>query len=240
MTRLSVNINKIALLRNSRGQNIPNVLQVAQDCILFGAQGITVHPRPDGRHIKVSDVYELKANIEVELNVEGYPSPDFIKMILEVKPTQCTLVPDPPQALTSQTGWDTQTHLHFLKEIVQTLKEAKIRTSIFLNPDPTLVDSAAQTGTQRIELFTGPYAQQFEQNPEMALQPYIETAKLALEAGLELNAGHDLNLKNLNFLISHIPQIKEVSIGHALICDALYYGLKETIQKYRQALIIEN
>jgi pyridoxine 5-phosphate synthase len=237
MTRLSVNINKIALLRNSRGENQPNLLKVAQDCVSFGAQGITVHPRPDGRHIREKDVYELANQLEVEFNVEGYPSERFMQMVLAVKPAQCTLVPDPPEALTSNTGWDTIQNLSFLQDIIGRLKEAGIRTSIFLNPEPNLIESACQTGADRIELFTGPYARHFEKNPKTAIAPYLETALVAQKVGLGVNAGHDLNLANLNYFICNIPNILEVSIGHAIICDALYLGLKETIKQYLKALI---
>jgi pyridoxine 5-phosphate synthase len=237
MTRLSVNINKIALIRNSRGQNQPNLLKVAQDCVSFGAQGITVHPRPDGRHIKEKDVYELSEHLNVEFNIEGYPSEAFIKMALAVKPTQCTLVPDPPEAITSNTGWDTIQHLSFLQDTISRLKEGGIRTAIFLNPEPSLIESAYQTGADRIELFTGPYARHFKENPKAAIAPYFETAVLANEIGLGINAGHDLNLTNLNYFICNIHNILEVSIGHAIICDALYLGLKETITQYLKALI---
>ena len=236
MTRLSVNINKIALLRNSRGANNPDVLKVAKDCEAFGAQGITVHPRPDERHARYSDVVELKKIVATEFNVEGYPDERFMNLVLSTKPDQVTLVPDPPGALTSNTGWDTKTHLEFLQDIVGKFKEAGIRTSIFLNPEPELVESAAQTGTDRIELYTEPYAANYFTNREEAIIPYIETAKNALSAGLGINAGHDLNRDNLKYFKQNVPGLLEVSIGHALICDAIYLGLHNTIQLYLREL----
>ncbi len=236
MTRLSVNINKIALLRNSRGANNPNVLQVAKDCEAFGAQGITVHPRPDERHTRYNDVVELKKLVTTEFNVEGYPDDRFINLVLSTKPDQVTLVPDPPGALTSNTGWDTKTHLQFLQDVVGKFKEAGIRTSIFLNPEPELIESAVQTGTDRIELYTEPYAASYFTNREQAILPYIETAKNALDAGLGINAGHDLNRDNLKFFKQNVPGLLEVSIGHALICDSIYLGLHNTIQLYLREL----
>lgn len=236
MTRLSVNINKIALLRNSRGANNPNVLQVAKDCEAFGAQGITVHPRPDERHTRYSDVVELKKIVSTEFNVEGYPDERFINLVLSTKPDQVTLVPDPPGALTSNTGWDTKTHLQFLQDVVGKFKEAGIRTSIFLNPERELIESAAQTGTDRIELYTEPYAANYFIDKEKAILPYIETAKNALETGLGINAGHDLNRDNLKYFKQNVPGLLEVSIGHALICDAIYLGLHNTIQLYLREL----
>lgn len=236
MTKLSVNINKVALIRNARGANNPDVLKVAQDCERFGAQGITVHPRPDERHIRYQDVVDLKKVVTTEFNVEGYPDERFMKLVLDVKPHQVTLVPDPPDALTSNTGWDTKTHKSLLQDIVSALKAENIRVSIFLNPDTSLVESAAETGTDRIELYTEPYAAYYHQDREQATIPYIETARLAEEAGLGVNAGHDLSLDNLAYLKQHIPWMKEVSIGHALISDALYYGLENTIQLYLRQL----
>ncbi|MGZ5282506.1 MAG: pyridoxine 5'-phosphate synthase [Bacteroidia bacterium] len=236
MTRLSVNINKIALLRNSRGANNPDVLIVAKDCEDFGAQGITVHPRPDERHTRYSDVVELKKIVTTEFNVEGYPDERFMNLVLSTKPDQVTLVPDPPGALTSNTGWDTKTHLQFLQDVVGKFKEAGIRTSIFLNPEPELIESAAKTGTDRIELYTEPYAAHYFSNREHAIIPYIETAKNALNAGLGINAGHDLNRDNLKYFKENVPGLLEVSIGHALICDALYLGLHNTIQLYLREL----
>lgn len=242
-TKLSVNINKIATLRNARGGHLPNVLQVAQDCEKFGAEGITVHPRPDERHIRYQDVYDLKSLVTTEFNIEGYPSDNFLKLVTEVVPNQCTLVPDPPDALTSNTGWDTQKHQDFLIKVIQRLHEKGIRVSIFLNAEPHLIESAKNTGTDRIELYTGPYAEQFKKIKEDKTfrkthfeDTYIATAEAANKAGLEINAGHDLNLLNLRYLKNALPQIKETSIGHALICDALYYGLENTIQLYKRQL----
>jgi pyridoxine 5-phosphate synthase len=236
MTRLSVNINKIATLRNARGGNNPDVIKVAQDCERFGAQGITVHPRPDERHIRYQDVIELKEVVKTEFNIEGFPDTRFINLVMKVKPEQVTLVPDPPGVLTSNTGWDTKTHLQFLQEVVGQLKSAGIRVSIFLNPEPELVDSAAKSGTDRIELYTEPYAANYSSRKEEAIKPYIETARAAMEAGLGINAGHDLSLENLKYLKDNLPRLDEVSIGHALICDALYYGLENTIQLYLRQL----
>lgn len=236
MVRLSVNINKIATLRNARGGNIPDVIKVAIDCEAFGAQGITVHPRPDERHIRRTDVYELKKVVNTEFNIEGYPSEDFIRMVLEVKPEQVTLVPDPPGVLTSNTGWDTIKHEAFLKDVVDRFHEAGIRTSIFLDPMPDRVRPAARTGTDRIELYTESYAARYLQNREEAIKPYIVTAQKAMEAGLGINAGHDLNQDNLNYFSARIPGLLEVSIGHALISDSLYFGLENTIQMYLRQL----
>lgn len=232
MTRLSVNINKIATLRNARGGNIPDVIQVAIDIQKFGAQGITVHPRPDERHISYQDVYDLKPVVTTEFNIEGRPTEKFIQMVLEVRPDQVTLVPDAENALTSNAGWDTITHRAFLTEIIREFKRHRIRTSIFLDPDPKLVLSAAQTGADRIELYTEIFAQAYSRkNPEVALI-YVQTAEEALKFGLGLNAGHDLNLENISYLIECIPEIAEVSIGHALIAESLYFGLENTVQAY--------
>lgn len=236
-TNLSVNINKIATIRNARGGNMPNLIQVAKDCEKFGAEGITVHPRPDGRHIRYTDVYDLKEIVTTEFNIEGYPSPDFIKLVLSVKPTQVTLVPDPPEALTSNAGWDTATHKDFLKQIISQFHEANIRTSIFVNPHPLMVEHALYTHTDRVELYTESYASQYETNREEAIKPFIEAAKKANELNIGLNAGHDLSLINLRYFAQNIPQLAEVSIGHALICDALYFGLEKTIQLYLKELI---
>ncbi|MGZ5245173.1 MAG: pyridoxine 5'-phosphate synthase, partial [Bacteroidia bacterium] len=218
------------------GANNPDVLIVAKDCEDFGAQGITVHPRPDERHTRYSDVVELKKIVTTEFNVEGYPDERFMNLVLSTKPDQVTLVPDPPGALTSNTGWDTKTHLQFLQDVVGKFKEAGIRTSIFLNPEPELIESAAKTGTDRIELYTEPYAAHYFSNREHAIIPYIETAKNALNAGLGINAGHDLNRDNLKYFKENVPGLLEVSIGHALICDALYLGLHNTIQLYLREL----
>ncbi len=236
MTRLSVNINKIATLRNARGGNVPDVLKVALDCEKFGAQGITVHPRPDQRHIRFFDVEILKENIKTEFNIEGYPSEDFIRMVIAIKPAQVTLVPDPPDALTSNAGWDTLKNKSFLFDIIHRFKAAEIRTSLFVDTKIVNIENALQTGTDRIELYTEPYAANFHLNKEKAIAPFIEAAKVASKIGLGINAGHDLNLINLKYFANNIPGLKEVSIGHALISDALYFGLENTIAKYLKEL----
>jgi pyridoxine 5-phosphate synthase len=232
MTRLSVNINKIATLRNARGGDIPNVLKSAIDCQRFGAEGITVHPRPDERHIRYQDVRDIRPIITTEFNIEGYPSDFFTKIVLEVMPHQVTLVPDPPDAITSNAGWDTITNKQFLKKIVSIFKKEGIRTSLFVDGNPEMVKHTVDTGTDRIELYTEPYAQNYHLNKEMAIEPFVLAAMAAREVGLGLNAGHDLNLDNLRYFIHTIPWIQEVSIGHALIADALYFGLENTIQMY--------
>ena len=237
MTRLSVNINKIATLRNSRGGNNPNVIKVAVDCERFGAQGITVHPRPDERHITYRDVIALKTVVKTEFNIEGYPDERYIKIIRETRPAQATLVPDPPNALTSNAGWDTIKYKNQLTEIIDEIKSLGVRVSVFVDPSPRMVEGAAQVGANRIELYTEPYAREFLINREIAVKPYIESARIAKELSLELNAGHDLDLNNLKFLKSSIPTLKEVSIGHALICDSLYLGLENTIQLYLRELL---
>lgn len=236
MTRLSVNINKIATLRNARGGNLPNVLESAVNCERFGAQGITVHPRPDERHIKYQDVRDIRPIISTEFNIEGYPSENFIALVLEVLPHQVTLVPDPPDAITSNSGWDTKTNLAFLKDVISTFQEKGIRTSIFVNTEEINIIYAARTGTNRVELYTEPYARVFPENKEIAVQPFVKAAALANKNGLEINAGHDLNLENLKYFCDKTMYIKEVSIGHALISDALYYGLENTIQMYLREL----
>lgn len=236
MTKLSVNINKIALLRNSRGANIPDVVQFARDCERFGADGITVHPRPDERHITRADVYALKEIVKTEFNIEGYPSADFLKMVLEVKPTQCTLVPDAPGQLTSDHGWDTIKHQSLLADVISELKNNQIRVSIFLDPSEKMMDGAAQAKTDRIEFYTGPYAHDFYKNKEAAIAPFRDTAKYAAQIGLGINAGHDLNLDNLKFFKEHIPDLLEVSIGHALVSDCLYFGLQNVIPMYKRNL----
>lgn len=236
MTKLSVNINKVATIRNARGGNIPDICQVALDCERFGAHGITVHPRPDERHIRYQDVRDLKSILTTEFNIEGYPSADFLKLVKSVKPHQVTLVPDPPGALTSNAGWDTIQHQGFLKEIITDLKQAGIRVSIFIDTDIRNIESAATTGADRVELYTEPYASEYLINREKAIAPFIRAAECARACGLGLNAGHDLSLVNLKYLIEHIPWIDEVSIGHALISDALYFGLEETIKKYQDQL----
>lgn len=232
MTKLSVNINKIATLRNARGGDVPNVLQAAINAQKFGAQGITVHPRPDERHIRYSDARDIKNIIVTEYNIEGYPSENFIKLVTEIKPSQVTLVPDPPDALTSNAGWDTKKNLSFLQEIIKELKSHNIRPSIFVDTQLENIDYALKTDTTRIELYTEPYASNFHINPQKAIEEFVKAAQYANKLGLEINAGHDLNLDNLNFFIKNIPFTKEVSIGHALISDALYFGLENTIQMY--------
>lgn len=236
MTRLSVNINKIATLRNARGGNYPNVLDAAINCERFGAEGITVHPRPDERHIRYQDVYDIKPIVTTEFNIEGYPSEEFIKLVLDVNPNQVTLVPDPPDALTSNSGWDTINNKAFLKDIINRFHDAKIRTSIFINPDAELIKNAADTGTDRVELYTEPYAANYHINRESAITPFIIAAEAANSVGLKLNAGHDLDLNNLKYFNENIQGLLEVSIGHALISDALYLGLENTIQMYLREL----
>ncbi len=236
MTRLSVNINKIATLRNSRGGKIPSVKDATTNCQKFGAQGITVHPRPDERHITRKDVYEIKPLITTEFNIEGYPSKDFLNMVIEVKADQATLVPDKHNQLTSDHGWDTWGNLSFLKEVVARLKENGIRSSLFVDPDPVAIEGAAETGTDRVEMYTEPYARLYPMDRYKAIHPFIEAAKAAGMLNIEVNAGHDLSLENLNYLYKNIPNLKEVSIGHALISDALYLGLEQTIQQYLNCL----
>lgn len=235
-TRLSVNINKIATLRNARGGNIPNVLEAAVNCQDFGAQGITVHPRPDERHIRYQDVREIKPVITTEFNIEGYPNRKFIDLVLEVVPDQVTLVPDAPDVLTSNAGWDTITNLSFLKEVIAEFRKHGIRTSLFIDTTAKFIRHAAKTGTDRVELYTEPYAAGYHAGREKVVKPFVEAARLADDIGLELNAGHDLSLDNLRYFVQQIPHIKEVSIGHALISDALYFGLENTIQMYLHEL----
>lgn len=237
MTRLSVNINKIATLRNSRGGNNPDLIQVALDCERFGAQGITVHPRPDERHIRYADVYALKKAVKTEFNIEGNPlEASFVELVLAVKPEQVTLVPDALGQITSNHGWDTIEHQELLKRLIAPFKEAGIRTSIFVDPVLEMVEAAATTGTDRIELYTEPYANEFPTNPTQAVAAYRKAAFRAHQLGLGINAGHDLSLENLAFFQANVNPLDEVSIGHALICDALYYGLENTIQLYRRQL----
>ncbi len=235
-TRLSVNINKIATLRNARGGNLPDVVQVAIDCERFGAEGITVHPRPDERHIRYSDVIELNEVVTTEFNIEGYPDERFIELVLKLKPAQVTLVPDEPHVLTSNLGWDTVKNHSFLSSVVTDFRAAGIRVSLFVDPVKEFVEGAKAVNAQRIELFTGPYAALYPENEQKAIEPYIAAANLATDIGMEINAGHDLNLQNLKFFKQNIPELKEVSIGHSLICDALYFGLENTIQLYRRQL----
>ncbi len=236
MTRLSVNINKIATLRNARGENNPDVIKMALDCERFGAQGITVHPRPDERHIRYDDVIKLKKVVTTEFNIEGYPDDRYLKLIREVKPEQATLVPDAPDAITSNAGWDTIKNASLLKDIIATLKESNVRVSLFVDPSPRMVEAAAKLGADRIELYTEPYAREFLIDKSIAIKPYIESARVAHQSGLGVNAGHDLDLQNLKFLKENLSHLDEVSIGHALICDALYYGLENTIQLYLRQL----
>ena len=236
MTNLSVNINKIATLRNARGENRPCVEDVACDCESFGADGITVHPRPDERHIRRADVFKLRPLIKTEFNIEGYPSPEFIDLVLKARPAQVTLVPDAPDALTSSAGWNVVKNLSFLSGIVDTFKEAGIRTSIFVDPDVEMIAAAAKTGADRVELYTKPYADMYPADPAKAVAPYAEASDAAHRLGLGVNAGHDLDLENLAYYRRNVPYLNEVSIGHALICDALYLGLAETIKRYKTAL----
>ncbi|OEK06827.1 pyridoxine 5'-phosphate synthase [Roseivirga misakiensis] len=236
MTRLSVNINKVATLRNARGGNNPSVVQVAKDIERFGAQGITVHPRPDERHITTKDVYDLKEVVTTEFNIEGYPDDRFMKILEEVRPDQATLVPDPPHVLTSNAGWDTVENEKSLTEIISSIKALGIRTSIFVNPNVEMVEGASKVGTDRIELYTEMYATGFLKEPSTAIADYKAAAQKAEALGIGINAGHDLDLNNLKYLVQEIPMMDEVSIGHALICDALYYGLENTIQLYLREL----
>ena len=234
MTKLSVNINKVATLRNARGGDTPNVVKVALDCEAFGADGITVHPRPDERHIRRADVYDLRPLLRTEFNIEGYPSPEFIDLVLKVKPHQVTLVPDDPSQITSNSGWDTKANLEFLSEVLDQFNSAGIRTSVFVAADPEMVEYAAKAGADRVELYTEPYATAYPKNPEAAVAPFVEAAKTARKLGIGLNA--DLSLVNLNYFYKNIPWVDEVSIGHALISDALYLGLERTIQEYKNCL----
>ena len=237
MTRLSVNINKVATLRNARGGNVPNVVKVALDCEQFGAEGITVHPRPDERHIRRSDVFDLRPLLRTEFNIEGYPSPEFIDLVIKVKPHQVTLVPDSPTQLTSNAGWDTKRYLCFLSEVLEAFNGAGIRTSVFVAADSEAIEYAAKAGADRVELYTEPYASAYPQNRDAAIAPFVEAAQTARKLGLGLNAGHDLSLENLRFFHEQIPWLDEVSIGHALISDALYLGLERTIHEYKNCLI---
>lgn len=236
MTKLSVNINKVALIRNSRGGNLPNLVQVAMDCEEYGAQGITVHPRPDQRHIRYDDIPQLKAVVKTEFNVEGNPTPDFMRLVLENKPHQATLVPDAPGALTSDRGWDTVAQASFLKEVVAELKAAGIRVSLFVDAEERWVEGAKAVGADRVEFYTGDFAKDFDKKKEKSIKPHRQCAILAANIGIGINAGHDLNLENLRFYKENVPNLLEVSIGHAIISDALYYGLGNTIQMYLRQL----
>lgn len=236
MTRLSVNLNKVALIRNARGGNLPNLLQVALDCEKFGAEGITVHPRPDQRHVRYNDIGSLKQNIQTELNIEGNPTTDFIDLVLEHRPAQCTLVPDAPEALTSDAGWNTLTNKDFLLSVCHLLKAAGIRVSLFVDPVAEMIQGAKECGADCVEFYTGPFSKNFSQDPDEAVKNHVQAALLAHSLGLKINAGHDLNLDNLSFYAQKVPHLDEVSIGHALISDALYLGLEETIKRYKAAL----
>lgn len=238
MTRLSVNINKIATLRNARGGNNPDVVRVALDCERFGADGITVHPRPDERHIRHKDVYDLKQVLTTEFNIEGFPSRDFMQMVVEIKPAQVTLVPDSPEQITSNHGWDTLSNMSFLTDIIAELKESGIRASVFIDADISMVEAAARAGADRVELYTEPYASDYLMvGPQVAVKPFVEAAQAVKSLGMGLNAGHDLSLVNLAYLKKSIPWLDEVSIGHALVCDAIYMGLEKTITEYKKCII---
>ena len=236
-TKLSVNINKVATIRNARGGNNPDVIKVAKDCEAFGADGITVHPRPDERHIRRADVLSLQGALRTEFNVEGYPSKEFLDLVLRVRPSQVTLVPDKPEQLTSNSGWDTEKEQLFLRDVLNDLRTAGIRSSIFIDADVRMAEFAAEAGADRVELYTGPYAHNYAKDPGAAIAPFLETAKRVKQLGIGLNAGHDLSLENLKYFTDVIPWVDEVSIGHALICDALYMGLEQTIAAYKNCLI---
>ncbi len=240
MTNLSININKVATLRNARGENMPDVAKFAGNCEAFGAQGITVHPRPDERHIRRQDLFDLKNVITTEFNIEGYPGEEFMNLVLTIKPEQVTLVPDKPDQLTSNHGWDVEANFDLLTEVVERLQQAGIRTSIFVDPDPEVIRLAAKTGADRVELYTKAYADNYAKDPEAAVTPYVIASKVAHSVGLGVNAGHDLNLVNLRYFHEQLPYLDEVSIGHAVICDALYLGISETIRQYRECLNTEN
>ncbi len=236
-TKLSVNINKIATIRNARGGNNPDILKVAKDCEAFGADGITVHPRPDERHIRRADVPALQAILRTEFNIEGYPSQEFMDLVLRVRPSQVTLVPDKPDQITSNSGWDTEKEQIFLRDILNDLRAAGIRSSIFIDANPRMAEFAAKAGADRVELYTEPYAKGYPNNPEAAIAPFLETAKRVKQLGIGLNAGHDLSLENLKYFTDVITWVDEVSIGHALVCDAIYLGLEKTIEAYQKCLI---
>ena len=235
-TKLSVNINKVATIRNARGGSNPDIIRVAKDCEAFGADGITVHPRPDERHIRRADVLALQAVLRTEFNIEGYPSKEFLDLVLRVRPSQVTLVPDKPDQLTSNHGWDTETEQDFLRDVMNDLRSAGIRSSVFIDADVRMAEFAAKAGADRVELYTGPYAHMYSTDPAKAVAPFLETAKRVKQLGIGLNAGHDLSLENLKYFTDTIPWVDEVSIGHALICDALYMGLEATIAAYKNCL----
>jgi pyridoxine 5-phosphate synthase len=236
MTKLSVNINKIATIRNARGGNVPDLIKIAVDLEKFGAEGITIHPRPDERHIRRKDVYDLKPVVKTEFNIEGYPSKDFLQLIKEIKPAQATLVPDPPHVLTSNAGWNAREQKTFLQDCIAEIHSYGVRSSVFIDPDPEMMLHAKETGTARVELYTEAYASHYSIDKTNAIAPYITAAKTAVELGLGINAGHDLSLENLKYFAQNIPQLLEVSIGHALISDALYFGLENTVQLYLRQL----
>lgn len=238
MTKLSININKIALIRNSRGANLPDLVKVAKDCEIFGAQGITVHPRPDQRHIRYDDIAPLMAANRTEFNIEGYPSEDFMELVLANRPTQATLVPDPPGVLTSSEGWDTIKHAALLTDVIRELQAKNIRVSLFVDAAGRFVEGAKKVGADRIEFYTGDYANEFYTDKKNAIRPHVKAAKVASECGLGINAGHDLNLDNLRFYREHIEALEEVSIGHAIVCDSIYYGLHNVIQMYLRQLAV--
>lgn len=238
-TKLSVNINKIATIRNARGGNTPNLVKAAMDIESFGADGITIHPRPDERHITLQDTYDLDKVVKTEYNIEGYPNERFLKLIEELKPAQATLVPDPPHVLTSNAGWNTVEHFDFLKTVIERIKVIGVRVSLFIETDAEMIKKAAEVGADRIEFYTGPYAEDYAKDRNKAIAPYVESAQVALENNLEINAGHDLSLENLKFFKQNIPNLAEVSIGHALISDALYLGLENTVAMYKDLLIEE-
>jgi pyridoxine 5-phosphate synthase len=236
MTKLSVNINKFATIRNARGGNNPDVVQVAKDCQHFGAEGITIHPRPDERHITTHDVYSLATVITTEYNIEGYPDKRYLKLVAATRPAQATLVPDGPDVLTSNAGWDVIAHHQYLTEVVAELHEYGVRVSLFVDPNPEMVIAAAETGADRVELYTESYARMYHTDPEAAIEPFIVSVKAAIKTGVGINAGHDLDLTNLRYFYQNVPELLEVSIGHALVCDALYFGLENTINLYLKAL----
>ena len=236
MKKLSVNINKVATIRNARGGNNPDIVKFAIDCEAFGAEGITVHPRPDERHITYNDVFDLRPVIKTEFNIEGNPTPKFVELVLQAKPKQVTLVPDAPDAITSNMGWDTKANFEFLSDVIEKFQQKGIRTSIFVDPVAEMIEYAAKTGTDRIELYTEPYAAMYPKDPQQAVADFREASKLAHKLGLGVNAGHDLSLENLAFFHKEVPYLEEVSIGHALVCDALYLGIEETIKRYLDAL----
>lgn len=240
MTKLSINVNKIATLRNSRGGNMPDVVRFALECERFGADGISIHPWPDERHIRLSDVYQLSQAVTKDFNIEGYPTPEFVALIENVRPTQVTLVPDSPTQLTTNFGWDTEANLGMLTEVVNAVKQAGTRAAVFVSADIRMIEFAAKAGVDRVELFAGPYADVFGTDPEKAVAPFIEAAAYAHSLGVGVNAGHDLNLQNLGFFLKRVPWVEEVSIGHAFVCDMIYWGLEKTLKEYRKVIDSNN